>query len=182
VAQGVPPCLVIEVVSPKDSRIRRTDEVDKVALYEQVGVREYILVDLPRRATAHRFRLKGYRLGPDGRYRLIEPDREGPPPLRSHGSLVRGLPAGGLDPSLRRHDRRPSPESPRGRRGPEGGRGGAGAAARRDRTAPGDGRVSQTPLSSGPLSHATSKLISAAPNGAEAARIISIAPKSRRVR
>jgi hypothetical protein len=34
-------------------------------------------VDLPRRATTHRFRLKGYRLGPDGCYRLIEPDREG---------------------------------------------------------------------------------------------------------
>jgi hypothetical protein len=75
--RGAPPCLVIEVVSPKDSRIRRTDEVDKVALYERIGVREYLLVDLPRRATAHRFRLKGYQLGPDGRYRPIEPDSQG---------------------------------------------------------------------------------------------------------
>ena len=75
--QEVPPCLVIEVISPRDSRIRRTDEVDKVALYEQIGVREYLLVDTPRRATAHRFRVRGYRLGPDGRYRPIEPDREG---------------------------------------------------------------------------------------------------------
>lgn len=76
-SQGVPPCLVIEVVSPKDSRIRRTDEVDKVALYEKIGVREYLLVDTPRRATAHRFRLRGHRLGPDGRYRPIEPNGEG---------------------------------------------------------------------------------------------------------
>ena len=75
--QGVPPGLVIEVVSPKDSRIRRTDEVDKVALYEQVGVHEYLLVDTPRRATAHRFRLRGYRLGADGCYREIQPNREG---------------------------------------------------------------------------------------------------------
>jgi Uma2 family endonuclease len=75
--QGVPPCLVIEVVSPKDSRIRRTDEVGKVALYGRAGVREYLLVDTPRRATAHRFRIKGYRLSPDGSYRPIEPDRDG---------------------------------------------------------------------------------------------------------
>jgi Uma2 family endonuclease len=75
--QGVAPCLVIEVISPKDSRIRRTDEVDKVALYERAGIREYLLVDTPRRATAHRFRIKGYRLGSDGRYRPIEADREG---------------------------------------------------------------------------------------------------------
>jgi len=72
--QGVVPCLVIEVVSPKDARIRRTDEVDKVKLYERVGIPEYLLVDLPRRATRHRFRLKGYRLDADRRYRPIEPD------------------------------------------------------------------------------------------------------------
>jgi Uma2 family endonuclease len=75
--QGVVPCLVIEVVSPKDARIRRTDEVDKVKLYERVGIPEYLLVDLPRRATRHRFQLKGYRLDADRRYRPIEPDAQG---------------------------------------------------------------------------------------------------------
>jgi Uma2 family endonuclease len=77
VKQGVVPCLVIEVVSAKDARIRRTDEIDKVKLYERVGVSEYILVDLPRRATGHRFRLRGYRLGLDRRYRPMEPDSDG---------------------------------------------------------------------------------------------------------
>jgi hypothetical protein len=38
--QGVIPCLVIEVVSPFDARIRRTDEVDKMALYQRRATRE----------------------------------------------------------------------------------------------------------------------------------------------
>jgi colicin import membrane protein len=75
--QGVVPCLVIEVVSPRDARIRRMDEVDKVKLYERAGIQEYLLVDLPRRATQHRFRIKGYRLDAEGRYRPIEPDPQG---------------------------------------------------------------------------------------------------------
>jgi hypothetical protein len=74
VKQGVVPCLVIEIVSPFDARIRRTDEVDKVRLYERAGIPEYLLVDMPRRATRHRFRLKEYRLGSNRRYALIEPD------------------------------------------------------------------------------------------------------------
>lgn len=77
VKQGVVPCLVIEIVSPFDARIRRTDEVDKVKLYERVGILEYLLVDMPRRATGHRFRLKAYRLSSDRRYALIEPDDQG---------------------------------------------------------------------------------------------------------
>jgi len=77
VEQGVAPCLVVEVVSPKDARIRRTDEVDKVDLYQRVGITEYLLVDMPRRATGHRFRLKGLRLGRERRYQPIEPDAQG---------------------------------------------------------------------------------------------------------
>lgn len=73
----VPPCFVIEVVSPSDARIRRTDEVDKVRIYEKVGIAEYLLVDLPRRANSHRFQLKGYRLCPDGRYQPMQPDGQG---------------------------------------------------------------------------------------------------------
>lgn len=75
--QKIPPCLIIEVVSPTDRRIREVDERDKVKLYQRIGVEEYVLVDLPRRANRHRFRFSGYRLGPDRRYRLIEPDTQG---------------------------------------------------------------------------------------------------------
>lgn len=77
----VPPCFVIEVVSPSDARIRRTDEVDKVKVYEKVGIEEYLLVDLPRRANGHRFQLKGYRMGsgmePERRYQPMQPDAQG---------------------------------------------------------------------------------------------------------
>jgi Uma2 family endonuclease len=75
--QGGPPCLIIEVVSPSDPEIRRTDEVDKVKLYERVGVEEYLLIHLPRRYTGHRYKVQGYRLGADRRYRSIEPDTQG---------------------------------------------------------------------------------------------------------
>ncbi|HEY3569079.1 MAG TPA: Uma2 family endonuclease [Thermoanaerobaculia bacterium] len=77
VEQGALPCLLIEVVSPKDRRIREMDEVDKKALYEQAGILEYLLVDPPRRATGRRFRVRGYRLGPGRRYQPIEPGDDG---------------------------------------------------------------------------------------------------------
>ena len=73
----IPPCFVIEVVSPSDARIRRTDEVDKVRVYEKVGIQEYLLVDLPRRGTGHRLQLKGYRMGPERRYAAMQPDEQG---------------------------------------------------------------------------------------------------------
>lgn len=57
--------VVVEVVSP-DSR--RRDRVEKVIDYEAEGVREYWLIDPPRRQVELR------RLGEDGRYRLIEPE------------------------------------------------------------------------------------------------------------
>ncbi len=75
--QGVLPSFVIEVVSPSDRRLREMDEVNKLELYQRVGIPEYLLVDFPRRAAGHRFRLEGYRLGPGRRYRAIEPDAEG---------------------------------------------------------------------------------------------------------
>jgi Uma2 family endonuclease len=59
VEQGVFPSFVIEVISPSDARVRRMDEVDKVELYQRVGIPEYLLVDMPRRATGYRFRIKG---------------------------------------------------------------------------------------------------------------------------
>lgn len=77
VSQGVLPCLVIEVISPRDPRIRHMDEVDKKDLYERFGIPEYLLVDPPHRTKRRHFRIYGYRLGLGKRYRLIEPDREG---------------------------------------------------------------------------------------------------------
>lgn len=77
VKQGALPCLVIEIISPSDARVRRMDEVNKLELYQRVGIPEYLLVDLPRRATGHRFRIRGYRSGPGRRYQGIEPDAEG---------------------------------------------------------------------------------------------------------
>ncbi|HEX9944693.1 MAG TPA: Uma2 family endonuclease [Thermoanaerobaculia bacterium] len=72
--QGVP-WLVIEVVSPKDRRIQRMDEEDKVDLYQRVGIPDYLLVYLPR-YKGQRFRIRGYHLGPDGCYQPTEPDAD----------------------------------------------------------------------------------------------------------
>jgi Uma2 family endonuclease len=76
-AGGVVPSLIIEVVSPSDRRIRKVDEVDKVELYERIGVREYLLHDLPRKRNGGRAGWRGYRLDMAGRYARIEPDARG---------------------------------------------------------------------------------------------------------
>lgn len=73
--EGVVPCFVLEIVSPLDSRIRQTDLVAKVDLYERVGISEYFIIDSTLRDR--RFRLLGYRLDGFGHYRPIEPDTEG---------------------------------------------------------------------------------------------------------
>jgi Uma2 family endonuclease len=85
VDQGVLPHLVIEVISPRDSRVRQMDQVNKVELYQRVGIPEYLLVDFPRRATGHRFRVNGYRLGAGRRYETIEPDGKGRIPSETAG-------------------------------------------------------------------------------------------------
>src|SRR4029077_4441703 len=94
VKEGVVPCFILEIVSPSDARIRRTDEVDKVKLYELTRVEEYLLVDMPRRGTKGRFRLKGYRLGLDHRYRQVEPDEHGRLACRTVGLLFGVAPNG----------------------------------------------------------------------------------------
>ena len=74
---GALPCLLIEVVSPGDARIREVDEKDKVRLYQSVGIPEYLLVWPPGIGRQdQRFRLWGYRLGPGGRYRPIDLDEK----------------------------------------------------------------------------------------------------------
>jgi Uma2 family endonuclease len=75
--EGVRPSLVIEVVSPMSARVRRTDLVDKVGLYQRVGIPEYLIVDATRKRGVRRYTLLGYRLDARGRYQPIEPDAEG---------------------------------------------------------------------------------------------------------
>ena len=76
VRQGVPPCLILEVISPRDARIRKVDEQDKVEIYQRVGVQEYLLLELPREESG-RLGIFGYRLDPAKTYQRIAPDEEG---------------------------------------------------------------------------------------------------------
>lgn len=73
--EGVLPSLIIEVVSPRDTRIRRADVEDKVEIYERARIQEYVIVDSTRRDR--RYRLLGYRLGQAGRYLPLEQDADG---------------------------------------------------------------------------------------------------------
>ena len=75
--EGVRPSLVIEVVSPLSARVRQTDLVDKVRLYQRVGIPEYLIVDATRKRAGRRYTLLGYRLDARGRYQRIAPDTEG---------------------------------------------------------------------------------------------------------
>ncbi|MDP9372091.1 MAG: Uma2 family endonuclease [Chloroflexota bacterium] len=65
-----PADLVIEVVSP-DSVTR--DRVDKLAEYQEAGVREYWIVD----SGSGQERADFYQLGADGKYRAVPPDADG---------------------------------------------------------------------------------------------------------
>ncbi len=76
VKQGVPPCLIIEVISPKDRRIREIDEQDKVEIYQRTGVPEYLLLELPRKPS-DRHGIFGYRLDPAGKYQRMVSDEQG---------------------------------------------------------------------------------------------------------
>ena len=75
IVEGVRPCLIIEIVSPLSSRIRKTDLEDKVTLYRRVGIQEYLILDCRRRDR--RFQLIGYRLSPSG-YQPIKADDADP--------------------------------------------------------------------------------------------------------
>ncbi|HYU32197.1 MAG TPA: Uma2 family endonuclease [Thermoanaerobaculia bacterium] len=74
-AEGVLPCLIIEVVSPLDSKIRWTDLDDKVKVYQRAGIPEYVIIDSTLKDR--RYRLLGYRLDRAGHYRPIALDAEG---------------------------------------------------------------------------------------------------------
>jgi Uma2 family endonuclease len=75
--EGVRPCLIIEVVSPKYPEIRRNDYVEKKTIYERAEIPEYLIVEPYRVRKSPIRQWTGYRLGPDGRYQRIEPDAEG---------------------------------------------------------------------------------------------------------
>lgn len=75
--EGARPCLIIEVVSAADPEVRRNDYENKVEIYQQAGIAEYLILDPPTPTTRGRLLWTGYRLGADGRYRRIEPDLEG---------------------------------------------------------------------------------------------------------
>ncbi len=63
--EGVLPCLVIEVISP---RYREIDEQDKLEIYRRARVLEYLIVDI----TKNPIELAGHRLSGSGRYRSSE--------------------------------------------------------------------------------------------------------------
>jgi Uma2 family endonuclease len=75
--EGVLPCLLVEIVSPRDRRVREMDEKDKFLLYERVGIPEYVLIYPPRWSADRRFVIKAYRLDPGKRYAAIAPDARG---------------------------------------------------------------------------------------------------------
>jgi Uma2 family endonuclease len=70
--EGTRPCLIVEVVSPRYPG----DETDKVAIYAQAGVREYIILNPHFETHNLPFTLQGYRLV-DGHYQPMQPDAQG---------------------------------------------------------------------------------------------------------
>jgi Uma2 family endonuclease len=74
--EGELPSLILEVVSYSDTAMYRNDHKLKVELYQRVGIPEYLIVDPPFPGKDS-LTLTGYRLGPDRRYRRIEPDSQG---------------------------------------------------------------------------------------------------------
>jgi Uma2 family endonuclease len=74
--EGVRPCLVVEVVSPQYEETRDNDYVAKVGIYERAGIPEYLILE-PTFTWRDHILLTGYRLGPEGHYRPIEPDGQG---------------------------------------------------------------------------------------------------------
>ena len=76
--EHVPPTVIFEVTSKKT---RREDEVEKPAVYANIGVAEYFLFD--PEGDYLRPRMRGYRLGPAG-YQPIAPEATGKLIFLSH--------------------------------------------------------------------------------------------------
>ncbi len=66
------PCLIVEVTSPNYEK----GDLKKVEIYQRAGVKEYIIINPQQKRKSRAFELMGYRLE-HGRYKRIEPDRDG---------------------------------------------------------------------------------------------------------
>ncbi len=66
--EGVRPCLVIELISPRYEEI---DRRDKVRIYEQAGVPEYLIIDITTTPT----RIDSYHMNHAGAYLRCPPGR-----------------------------------------------------------------------------------------------------------
>jgi hypothetical protein len=72
VKEDTRPCLIVEVVSPHYAG----DDTDKVAIYQQAGIAEYIILNPHFETHQLDFELQGYRLI-DGQYEPMESDAQG---------------------------------------------------------------------------------------------------------
>ena len=70
--EGTRPCLVVEVVSPNYPG----DDMEKVAIYQQAGIQEYIVINPHFDDETTVYELKGWRLV-NGQYQTMQPDAEG---------------------------------------------------------------------------------------------------------
>jgi Uma2 family endonuclease len=73
VREDTRPSFILEVVSP---RYRDKDREDKVAIYEQAGIEEYVIIDSWLRDEKVAYEVLGFRLV-DGEYVEIQPDPRG---------------------------------------------------------------------------------------------------------
>jgi Uma2 family endonuclease len=72
VNEGTRPCLVIEIISPDYPG----DDTDKVKIYEQAGIEEYIIIHPHSEKARPFYEICGYRLK-GGQYQQIKPDKSG---------------------------------------------------------------------------------------------------------
>ncbi len=89
VAEGVTPCLVIEVVSSSTRDMVAKDEKLNPPIYEAMGVDDHVLVYPPRPAAGRRLRLDVRRLDASGKYQPNPPGPNGWIHLRSVGLRVK---------------------------------------------------------------------------------------------
>ena len=80
---GTRPCLIIEVMSPNYSG----DDTDKVTIYQQAGVDEYVIINRHVKDESKPFELTGYRLQ-GWQYHEIRPNAQGQLLSQTTGILV----------------------------------------------------------------------------------------------
>jgi Uma2 family endonuclease len=83
VKEGTHPCLIIEVMSPGLEK----GDLEKIPIYEQAGVEEYIIINPNLKRKNRPFELMGYRLV-RGRYQPIKPNDKGQLLSQTTGILI----------------------------------------------------------------------------------------------